>query len=160
MAEPNDDVVIEHPNRGKVGSKATKAVIVLLLLVSAALVTIVTVGGWDALQGAKSLQIAFIVIYLVIAFYIARWRSGLLPVAAALAIVLLIFAAVAGPEWFARDKEGFQSPALDEDLLGLLTLIVIPVQVLVIIFSMQGFSQQWSIEVERHPDGTTRSAAA
>ncbi len=154
----DDDIVIEHPNRDKASSKATKAIVTLLLLISAGLVTVVTVGGWETLQGAKPLQIAYIAIYVLLAYYIARWRSGMLPVAAALAIVLLIFAAVAGPEWFARDKEGFTSPALDETVLGLITLIIVPVQALVIAFAMQGFSQQWQVEVERHPDGTTRAA--
>jgi hypothetical protein len=155
-----DDVVIEHPNRDKAASKTTKAIVVLLMLVTAGLVAVVTIGGWDTLQGAKSLQIAYILIYLLIAYYIARWRSGMLPVAAALAIVLLIFAAVAGPEWFARDKEGFTDPTLDESILGLLTLLIVPVQALLIAFAMHGFSQKWSVEVERHPDGTTRAATA
>ena len=43
-------------------------------------------------------------------------------VAAALAIILLIFAAVAGPAWFERDKTGFTSPALDEGVLGAVEL--------------------------------------
>src|SRR4051812_47277262 len=103
----SDDVVIEYPNRDKAASKATKAVVVLLLLVSAALMIIVTIGGWDKLQGAKPIQVAYIALYFICAFYIARWRSGLLPVAAALAIILAIFAAVSGPEWFDRDKAGF-----------------------------------------------------
>ena len=51
MAE--DEVRIEHPNREKAASRATKAVVILLLLVSAALVAIVTIGGWDALEGAN-----------------------------------------------------------------------------------------------------------
>ena len=92
-----DDVRIERPNRKKASSKASRAIIILLLLVSAALVLIVTIGGWDALQGAKAMQIAYIVVYLVMAFYVARWNRGVLPVAAALAIILIIFAAVAGP---------------------------------------------------------------
>ena len=49
------------------------------------------------------MQIAYILVYLVIAYYIARWRSGLLPVAAALAIVLAMFAAISAPGWFDRD---------------------------------------------------------
>ena len=53
-----------HPNRGKAASKATQVlVVILLLLVSAALIAIVTIGGWDELQGAKALQIAYIVLY-------------------------------------------------------------------------------------------------
>ena len=69
------DIVLEYPNRDKASSKTVKAVVVLLILVSAALMTIVTVGGWDALQGAKDVQVGYIVIYLLIAYYIARWRS-------------------------------------------------------------------------------------
>lgn len=156
MAEPG--VTIEHPNREKAASKATKAVVVLLLLVTAVLVGIVTVGGWDVLEGAKALQVGYILLYLLIAFFVLRWNRGVLPVTAALAIILLIFAAVAGPEWFNRDKAGFSNPAINEDILGLVTLIIVPVQVLLIAFSMRGFVQAWNVEVERHPDGSTRAA--
>lgn len=153
-----EGIVVEHPNREKAASKATKAVVILLLIVSAVLVAIVTVGGWDVLQGAKLVQVAYIILYLVVAYYVARWTRGVLPVVAALAIILLIFAAVAGPEWFSRDKDGFSDPTLDEGILGLITLIIIPVQVLLIAFAMRGFTQEWNVEVERHPDGSTRSA--
>jgi hypothetical protein len=158
MAE--DEVRIEHPNREKAASKATKAVVILLLLVSAALVAIVTIGGWDALQGAKVVQIAYIALYLVIAFYVARWNRGVLPVAAALAIVLLIFAAVSGPAWFDRDKTGFEDPALDSGLLGLITLLIVPVQLLLIAFAMRGFQQEWNVEVERRVEAPARAAPA
>ena len=42
---PPGDAVIEHPNRDKAESKSTKAIVVGLLLASAALVLIVTIGG-------------------------------------------------------------------------------------------------------------------
>jgi hypothetical protein len=158
MAE--DEVRIEHPNREKAASKATKAVVILLLLVSAALVAIVTIGGWDALEGAKALQIAYIVVYLVIAFYVGRWKRGVLPVAAALAIVLLIFALVSAPGWFDRDRTGFEDPALDSGLLGLVTVLIVPLQALLIGFAMRGFSQEWNVEVERRTDPPTRAAPA
>jgi peptidoglycan/LPS O-acetylase OafA/YrhL len=148
----NYDIVLEYPNRDKASSKSVKAVVVLLILVSAALMVIVTVGGWEALQGAKAIQIAYILIYLIVGYYIARWRSGMLPVIAALATILLIFAAVSGPEWFARDKDGFDQPAIDAQMLGLITLILVPVQVLLIAFAMSGFRQNWQTEVERRPD--------
>ena len=32
---------------------------------------IVTIGGWDVLQGAKAVQIAYILIYLIMAFFVA-----------------------------------------------------------------------------------------
>jgi hypothetical protein len=147
MAEPA--VTIDRPNRRKASSKATRAIVFLLLLVSAALVAIITVGGWDALEGAKALQIGYIVIYVVIAFFVLRWNRGVLPLAAALAIVLMIFAAVAAPAWFERDKPGFTSPALDERILGLLCVILALVQVLLIAFAMIGFRQAWNVEVER-----------
>jgi hypothetical protein len=150
MAEPG--VRIEHPNRRKAASKLTRAIVVLLLLVSAGLVAIVTVGGWDALQGAKALQISYIVVYVVIAFFVLRWSRGVLPLAAALAIVLLIFAAVSAPAWFDRDKPGFAEPALDEGILGLVTALIVPVQILLIAFAMSGFRQAWNVEVEQPAD--------
>jgi lysylphosphatidylglycerol synthetase-like protein (DUF2156 family) len=150
VAQPG--YVIEHPNRAKASSKATKAVVVLLLLVSAALMVIVTVGGWSTLEGAKALQLAYIALYLVVAFFVARWNRGVLPVAAALAVILLIFAAVSGPQWFDRDKAGFSDPALDEGILGLVTMILVPVQILLIFFAMRGFQQAWNVEVERPID--------
>ena len=150
MAEPG--VRIEHPNRRKAASKLTRVIVVLLLLVSALLTAIVTIGGWDVLQGAKALQIAYIVVYVVIAFFVLRWSRGVLPLAAALAIVLLIFAAVSAPGWFDRDKPGFTEPALDEGILGLVTALIVPVQLLLIAFAMSGFRQAWNVEVERPMD--------
>ena len=144
-------VVIEHPNREKASSKATRATVFLLLLISAALMVTITIGGWDTLEGAKALQVAYIVVYLVLAFFVLRWSRGVLPLAAALAIVLLIFAAVSAPEWFDRDKPGFADPTIDEGILGLLTALLIPVQLLLIAFAMSGFRQAWQVEIEREP---------
>jgi presenilin-like A22 family membrane protease len=151
MAQPielREGYHIERPNREKAASKATRAVVILLLLASAFLVVIVTLGGWSRLAGLQVVQIGYIVLYVVMAYYVARWNRGVLPLAAALAIILAIFAAIAGPQWFDRDKAGFSSPALDESVLGLITLLIIPVQLLLIAFSMRGFQQAWSVEVE------------
>ena len=153
-----DEAVIEHPNRRKAASKLTKTLVVLLLLASAALILIVTIGGWEDLQGAKAVQIAYVALYVLMAFLVARWNRGVLPVAAALAMVMLIFAAIAGPAWFERDKEGFADPALDPSLLGLVTLLLVPVQALLILAAMTGFRQAWNVEVERRPDGPARAA--
>jgi hypothetical protein len=147
--EAREGYYIEHPNRLKAVSKATKAVVALLLLVSVGLMVVITVGGWEALEGAQALQIAYMILYLGMAFLVMRWNRGILPVAAALAIILLIFAAVSAPEWFDRDKAGFNNPALDENIIGLLTFILVPVQVLLIGFSMRGFQQAWNVEVEK-----------
>jgi hypothetical protein len=141
-----------RPNREKPESKQTKAIIALLLVASAALIALVTIGGWDKLEGAKMVPPAYVVIYLVFAYYVSRWNRGVLPVATALAIILIIFAAVAAPGWFERDKTGFDDPALPSGLLGVLTLLIIPLQALLIAFAMRGFRQQWNIE------GGTRAA--
>lgn len=151
------DLIIEHPNRESAAAKTTKSVVVFLLVASIVLLAVVTIGGFDALESAWPLQIAYMLLYVVIALRIAQWRSGMLPVAAALAVILAIFAAVAGPGWFDRDKTGFENPALNEDLLGILTFLIVPLQALLIGAAMRGFSQKWSVEVEVHPDGT-RSA--
>lgn len=152
-------VIIEHPNRDKPGSLTTRALVVALLCISAAVLTIATIGGWSKIQGAKPVQIAYILIYLVLAFYIARWRSGLLPVAASFAIILLIFCAISGPQWFARDKPGFEDPLLDESIVGILTILLVPLQILLIVVAARGFSQKWSVEVERRRDGVASYVA-
>ena len=150
------DTVLVHPNRDKASSKASKSIVVLLLLVSAGLILIVTAGGWSHLQGAQPVSFAYIFVYLVMAFVVARWNRGVLPVAAALAIIFSVFCAVAGPAWFARDKAGFAETTIDASLLGLLTLILIPVQLLLVAFSMQAFQQQWNVEVEVTEDEANR----
>ena len=148
-----DDVIIEHPNRDKPESQATRAIVVGLLLVSTAVLALATAGGWEKIQGAKPLLVAYILIYVLLAFYIARWRSGLLPVAASFAVILLIFCAISGPQWFSRDGAGFEDPLLEESVVGLLTLVLVPLQILLIIAAARGFSQKWSVEVERRAGG-------
>ncbi len=141
-------VRIHHPNREKPQSKATKAAVTLLLIASAALIALVTIGGYDQLAGATIVAVAYVIIYLLMAFFVARWSRGVLPMAAGLAVIFTTFAAVAAPAWFARDEDGFTDPLLPAGLLGLLVLVVIAVQVLLILFAMRGFQQQWNVEVE------------
>jgi len=152
---------IVYPNREKAASKATKAIVVFILLVSVALMLIVTVGGWSKLQGLKAVNFAWCIVYLIFAFYVGtRWARGLLPIAAAMAILLLILSLIAGfgvsgTSWFDRSHAGF-APAntlfggkgLDPDVLGVVTLLIAPVQALLILFAMRGFAQGWNVEVE------------
>jgi hypothetical protein len=147
-------VIITHPNRDKPAVQATRVTVVLLLLASAGLVAIVTAGGWSVLEGMLPIDIGYIAAYLVLAFYAARWNRGVLPVAAVLAVFLAIFSLVAGPGWFNRDKTGFEEPALGASLLGLLTLLIVPVQMLLVAFAMRGFNQGWNVEVERRDPST------
>ena len=140
-----------RPNRAKAESKTTKALVAFVLLISAGLMIVITLGGWERLQGPSVavMTLAWAGLYILFAFLVARWNRGVLPVAAALAVILAIFAAIAGPDWFARSKDGLDSPALPEDLLGLLTLILVPVQAVLIAVAMVGFNQNWHVEEER-----------
>jgi lysylphosphatidylglycerol synthetase-like protein (DUF2156 family) len=140
-----------RPNRQSAQAKTTKAIVALVLLVSAALVIIITLGGWERLQSSSVAVMSLIYagLYIVFAILIMNWNRGLLPVASSLAIILAIFAAIAGPAWFERSKDGLSSPLLPEDLLGLLTLILVPVQILLIVVAMVAFNQNWHVEEER-----------
>ena len=128
-----------------------KAVVAFVLLVSAGLLIVITIGGWEHLLGPSVgiMSLLWAGLYILFAFLVARWNRGILPVAAALAVILAIFAAIAAPDWFARSKDGLDSPALSEDLLGLLTVIVVPVQLILIVVAMIGFNQNWHVEEER-----------
>ncbi|MGI8801163.1 MAG: hypothetical protein ACR2KV_03185 [Solirubrobacteraceae bacterium] len=149
MAAPEH--VLLHPNRDKPAAQATRLAVIFLLLLSAALMATVAVGGWSALTGQRAALIAYVVVYLVLARFTARWQRGVLPVAGTLAIILAILAAVAAPAWFARTGDGFTDPALPNGLLGLLTALLLPIQVLVILFAARGFAQDWHVEVEQRP---------
>src|SRR5438552_3363557 len=70
-----------------------------------------------------------------------------------LAGLRLTFALVAGPSWFGRDKTGCAQPSIDAGLLGLLTMLIVPVQMLLIAFAMRGFSQGWNVELEHREPG-------
>lgn len=144
-----DRVVIEHPNRGQASSQLARLVVIALLIASAAVVLLVSLGGWDTLESAKSVQIVFIVLYLVLALFVARWSRGVLPMIAALAVMLGIFGAVAAPSWFDRDKEGFTDPAISSGVLGLLCALLVLLQIALLLSSMIGFRQRWNVEVER-----------
>jgi hypothetical protein len=141
-----------RPNREKPESVTTKFIVVLLLLASAGLALLVTIGGWTLLEGGGGMGmvcLTYVALYVLFAFYVLRWNRGVLPVASALAILLLIFAAVAAPSWFARDKSGFEDALLPIPLIGLMLVILIPLQVLLIAVAMIAFNQEWHVEEER-----------
>ena len=138
-----------RPNREKPEAKSARALVVFLLLVTAGLALVITLGGWTRLEGGKIFAILYIALYVLFAFLVARWNRGVLPVASALAIILAIFAGIAAPAWFDRAKDGLSDPALPPDLLGLLCLLLVPVQVILIAVAMVAFNQEWHVEEER-----------
>jgi hypothetical protein len=141
-----------RPNREKAQSVTTKFVMILLLLATAGTCLLVTIGGWSLLEGGVGMGficLIYVALYVLFAVRVAQWSRGVLPVAAAFSILLLIFAAVAAPSWFARDKSGFDTAILPDSVLGLLLLLLIPLQVLVIAVAMIAFNQDWHVEEER-----------
>jgi hypothetical protein len=138
-----------RPNREKPEAKSARALVVFLLLVSAGIAFIVIIGGWTRLEGVKPLSIIYAGLYVLFAFLVSRWNRGVLPVASALAIILAIFAGIAAPAWFDRAKDGLSNPALPPDLLGLLCLLLVPIQVILIAVAMVAFNQDWHVEEER-----------
>jgi hypothetical protein len=145
-----------RPNREKATAITTKAVMTLLLLATAGVCLVITIGGWSLIEGGVGMAFICLIysaLYLLFAVRVMQWSRGVLPVSAALSILLLIFAAVAAPTWFARDKSGFDSAALPDALLGTLLLLLIPLQVLVIAVGMIGFNQDWHVEEERPVGG-------
>ena len=154
--EELDEDVVRKPSRGD-----------RLWLVRLAAVVFV-IGGWERMQSSMIAVFSLIWagLYVFFAIMIARWNRGLLPVAASLAVIMTIFAGVAAPGWFARSKDGLDSPALPEDLIGLLVVILIPVQILLVIVALIAFGQEWHVEEERpiggrplHGEGDTPDAA-
>jgi hypothetical protein len=149
-----------HPNRDKAICKLTKLIVVGLLIASVVLIMILTIGGWSKLQGMKPVNFIWSAVYLTLAFYILRWTRGILPMAAALAMLLLIIAVIAafgldGTSWFDRNHHGFGGAqslfggsGMTTDTLGSITLLLIPVQLAVVVFSLIGFSQGWNVETE------------
>jgi hypothetical protein len=144
-----------RPNREKAESKTTKAIVSLLLLITAGLIIVVTIGGWPRLESSSMgvVSLAWAALYILFAVLVSRWSRGVLPVASASAIILAIFAAVSAPSWFDRSKAGLSPPPLPDDLLGLLTILIVPVQLLLITIAMVGFSQEWHVEEERPVGG-------
>jgi hypothetical protein len=152
--------VVVHPNRDKASCKLVRVLVVAVLLASVAVMLVLTIGGWSKLEGLKPVNFIWCLLYLIIAVYIWRWARGLLPIAAALAILLLITAVVAGTglagtTWAQRSHIGFAPPqslfggnGLTPDTLGFVTILMIPLEALLIIIAMVGFAQGWNVEQE------------
>ncbi|HZJ29392.1 MAG TPA: hypothetical protein VFD37_05325 [Solirubrobacterales bacterium] len=141
-----------RPNREKAETNATKALVTLLLLASGVLTTIITIGGFTVLQGGAFMGIIciiFALIYVLFAVLAARWSRGVLPVAASAAVFMAIFAGVAVPSWFGRDKAGFEETLLPAPLLGLLTAALLILQLVVVVVAVIAFNQDWHVEEER-----------
>ena len=144
-------VVVTHPNRAKPVVQATRATVIFLLLVSAALVLVITVGGAKVLEGSGPIviQVLFIVLYLVLAFYASRWNRGVLPVAAALGILLATFALVAAPVVVQPRQNRVHAASHQRRAARAADAAPASRPDPVVAFAMRGFSQGWNVEREQ-----------
>lgn len=141
-----------RPNREKAESITTKFVLVLLLAATAAIAAIVTITGFSLMTGGSGMGVVclvFALLYALFAFLVAHWSRGILPVAAALSMILAIFCAAGADSWFARDKAGFEEALIPVTAIGLLVLVLILLQLLTIAISLYAFNQNWHVEEER-----------
>jgi hypothetical protein len=141
-----------RPNREKSESVTTKVVIAFLLAATAFLAALVTITGFSLLSGGSGMGIVCLVfagLYALFAYLVARWSRGILPVAAALSMILAIFCAVAADSWLARDKGGFDEALLPSSLIGLLVIILALLQIVIVAVALYAFNQNWHVEEER-----------
>ncbi len=123
-----------------------------MLLVSTFLTLVVIFGGWSILVGGSTfgiIGIIFALVYVLLAVMIFRWSRGALTLAIAFAVLLAIFCAVGANSWFARDKPLFDEASLSTELLGVIVVILIPVQLVLAIVAAVAFTQEWHVEEER-----------
>ena len=130
---------------------------------------LITIGGWSLLKGGGGMGIVcaiYALLYAFFAFLVARWSRGILPVAAALSMILAIFCAVGAESWFDRDRAGFDEALLPSALIGVLVIVLGLLQIVLIAVAFYGFNQEWHVEEERpigsgedYGAGATRRAA-
>ena len=130
----------------------TKFVVVLLLAATALIAALITIGGWSLLKGGSGMGLVcaiYAILYVFFAIIVARWNRGVLPVAAALSMILAIFCAVGAESWFNRDRGGFDDALLNSSLIGLLVIILGLLQIVLIAAALYAFNQEWHVEEER-----------
>ena len=138
----------DYPNRDKASSKVMRLVVIVALLVSSALIAVVTIKGWDLMQEAKTLNVVFVAVNVIFIVQVLRWSRGVLPMAAGIAAFIAIFSGVSITSWYQRDAVGYTDAALSGEL-GLLTTFIFAAQIVVIVVTIAAFSQNWQTEVER-----------
>ena len=141
-----------RPNREKAESVTTKVVLVILLAATSIIAVIVAISGFSLMSGGTGMALVTLIyglLYAFFAFLVARWNRGILPVAAALSMILAIFCAAGADSWFARDKEGFEEALIPVPLIGLLVILLVIMQLITIAISLYAFNQNWHVEEER-----------
>ena len=148
MEGSQQELVPAYPNRHRPEAKATRVAVILLLLVSALLTAVVAIAGTPVATGMQIFGYGFVILFLVMAWYIVKWSRGVLAMAAAFAVLIALNMVVVAPFWFSRDQSGYDLPLLPAPVLGLVSIVMVPIQLLLLAFSMRGFNQAWNIEVQ------------
>ena len=141
-----------RPNREKAEAVTTKVVITFLLLATSAIAVLIAIGGFSLMSGGTGMALVALIyglMYAFFAFLVARWNRGILPVAAALSMILAILCAVGANSWFARDKAGFEEGLIPVSLIGLLVVVLALLQIISMVAVLYGFNQNWHVEEER-----------
>jgi hypothetical protein len=141
-----------RPNREKAESVTTKIVTVILLAATSIIAVIVAITGFSLMSGGTGIAVVTLIyglLYGFFAFLVARWNRGILPVAAALSMILAILCAVGADSWFARDKAGFEDALIPVTLIGLFVVILALLQIVLIAAALYAFNQEWHVEEER-----------
>ena len=151
--EHDDDLVIEHPNRDRASSKSTRVAVVLLLLVSRrpdARRDARRLARAAGLQGAARRLPARLP---PVAYLVLRWNRGILPVIAALAIILRHLRGGRRPRAGSTATPPASPTRRSTPTCSGSSALLVRVQLLLIVFAMLGFRQAWNVEVERRVDG-------
>ncbi len=149
---------LTYPNREKRASRVLRAIVVSVLLISTGLILAVTVGGWSKLQGLTPIDFIWCAAYLWVAYRVARWARGSLPIAAAMSVLMLAFVLIAafglsGASWSDRGRPGYAAArsllgggGLSAHTLQTLAILLACSQVVLLGTALQAFTQRWSIE--------------
>jgi lysylphosphatidylglycerol synthetase-like protein (DUF2156 family) len=141
-----------RPNREKTESVTTKIVTVILLAATSIIAIIIAITGFSLMSGGTGMGIMTLVyglLYAFFAFLVLRWNRGILPVVAALSMILAILCAVGADSWFARNKSGFEEGLIPVTLIGLFVIILALLQIVLVAVSLYAFNQEWHVEEER-----------
>ncbi|HEV2791107.1 MAG TPA: hypothetical protein VGV69_07400 [Solirubrobacterales bacterium] len=123
-----------------------------LLVATAVIAGLITIGGWTLLKGGSGMGIVcaiYALLYAFFAFLVSRWSRGILPLAAALSMILAIFCAVGAESWFNRDRAGFDEALISSSLIGLLVIVLGLLQIVLVAAALYAFNQEWHVEEER-----------
>jgi len=155
MGATGAEVVVTHPNRDTPETNGARTAVVLLFGLSMLLMLAILAFGWSVLEGMLAVSLGYILIYAILIWRVSNWARGPLAVGAALAILLAIFVAIAVPTWADRDAPGYAEPqavwgsaGLPPTVLGLMTMILVLLQIAVVIACTRAFRQEWQVEVE------------